>query len=136
MNNEEQSLYQCIDACPAAVAVIDPKCSIQFANTGMLDFLGLALDEVVGSKCFQLVHGTQEAIQGCPLMTMVKNKARAEVEVDLAGRRYKVAAEPIFSDNGRLIGGLHVMADVNDSDSWAFDREHILSQARRALVTQ
>jgi len=94
MNNEEQSLYQCIDACPAAVAVIDPKCSIQFANTGMLDFLGLALDEVVGSKCFQLVHGTQEAIQGYPLMTMVKNKARAEVEVDLAGRRYKVAAEP------------------------------------------
>ena len=136
MKNLDQSFYQCLDDFPAAIAVIDPKCSIQFANTGMLEFLGLPLDKVVGSKCFQLVHGTKEAIQGCPLITMIKNKERAEVEVDLTGKQYKVQAEPIFTDEGRLLGGLHIMADVNEPDTWISELDEILVQARKAFNSQ
>lgn len=134
MTDQYQSLYQIIDACPAAVAIIDPSCSIQFANTGMLEFLGLPLDKVVGSKCFQLVHGTKEAIQGCPLMTMVKSKERAEVEVDLAGTRYQVVAEPLFSNNGRLLGGLHIMAEADKPDTRTLDLDRILTKAKEALA--
>ncbi|MFO7877760.1 MAG: PAS domain-containing protein [Desulfovermiculus sp.] len=136
MRYPPRELYQSIDSFPAAVTIIDARCSIQFANTGMLDFLDLPLDEVVGSKCFQLVHGTRDAIQGCPLMAMVKYKERTEIEVDLAGKQYKVTAEPIFDQDGRLLGGLHIMADVTEPDTWTSDLDHILSQTKKVLSAQ
>jgi PAS domain-containing protein len=136
MRYPPRELYQSIDSFPAAVAIIDSKCSIQFANTGMLDFLDLPLEEVVGSKCFQLVHGTREAMQGCPLMTMIKNRERTETEVGVADRKFKVTAEPIFAQDGRLLGGLHIMADVNRRNTWTLDLDHILLLARQTLSAQ
>lgn len=133
MENPAQALYRSIDACPAAIAVIDPTCTIQFANIGMLAFLDLPLQEVVGSKCFQLVHGAREAIRDCPLMTMFENTKRTEQEVDLAGKQYKVTVEPIVTDSGYLLGGLHVMAEGNDSEALTQQLERILPWARKVL---
>jgi hypothetical protein len=133
MENPAQALYHSIDSCPAAIAVINPKCPIQFANLGMLEFLGLPLQDVVGSKCFQLIHGASEAIQGCPMIAMLKNKKRTEVEVDLGAKSYKVAAEPIFAYSHRLLGALHVLADAKRFDSMYLELDHILTNARKVL---
>ncbi|MFO7802788.1 MAG: PAS domain-containing protein [Desulfovermiculus sp.] len=136
MENPARALYHSIDACPAAVAVINPMCTIQFANLGMLEFLGLPLQDVVGRKCFQLMHGKSETIQGCPLIAMLKSKRRTEVEVDLGDKRYKVAAEPIFTYSQRLLGALHIMTDANQFDALSLELDHILTNARNVLAPE
>ena len=54
------------------------------ANLSTAKFLGVPSDEMIGKRCHELVHGTKQSPEDCPLLKAKKTKGHEEIEVYIA----------------------------------------------------
>ncbi len=97
------------------VALIDLEGHILQCNTAMARMLGLQEDEVVGRRCFELVHGTDAPLPDCPLVRIQESRRRETLEVAWKDRWLRVSVDPLFDGAGRLTGGVHIISDITES---------------------
>src|SRR3989304_1285199 len=64
------------DASKDAVSIINVEGSIIQCNKAMLELTSKPFPEILGQKCWELMHGTSEPIPGCPIVRMKKTLKR------------------------------------------------------------
>lgn len=104
------------DAFSDPVMVLDETCTIVRANKPLFDMLGRNEADVVGKKCFSLVHDRQGHISGCPHMTLLadgQEHSREFFEPHL-GVALEVRVAPLLDENGTLTGSVHIMRDITE----------------------
>ncbi|MFX1418358.1 MAG: PAS domain S-box protein [Promethearchaeota archaeon] len=103
-----------LDALDEAVFLIDLDHKILQCNKGTLDILGKTnYNEVIGHSCGELVHGTNEPVDWCPVRRMWKTGHR-ETDVQLLnGKWFEILAEPIHNDGGEITGAIHIISDID-----------------------
>ena len=96
------------------VMVLDNQHKILRANKAMADTLGMTEQEVIGKFCFELVHGADEPPVFCPYNQLFADgeEHRAEVAEPLLGGIYDVRVSPLISENGQVIGSVHITRDI------------------------
>jgi PAS domain S-box-containing protein len=65
--NAKKQWVDTFDAVWDWVTVIDEDQSILCSNRASQNFCSLSPEQVVGQRCYQIVHGTQCSIPGCPM---------------------------------------------------------------------
>ncbi|NWF97720.1 MAG: PAS domain-containing protein [Nitrospirae bacterium] len=71
LSKEENNLYQIIwNSISMPVAFLDLQGTIQKCNNAMLKLLNKPFDEIVGRKCYELIHQISEPHKECPLIKM------------------------------------------------------------------
>ncbi len=88
--------------------------TILSANRAVLEHTGLALEKIIGQKCYSIFHNGSTEIPGCPMEKIIdsKNYKRVESEIDALGKTYTVSCTPVFNDQGQLEKIIHISTDI------------------------
>ncbi len=117
------------DAISDSVCLIDLEGTILRSNEGTAKLLGKPLDEIIGATCWELVHGTSEPIAGCPIVRMQSSRRRETLALPVGDRWLNVTVDPLLDEEGSLIGGVHVIADITErvraEEALREHREHL-----------
>lgn len=73
--------------------------------------------ELVGTRCFELVHGTQEPHPNCPSCTVFGRGEAVHVEMqepNLGNRWFDVHAYPINNEAGTAVRMVHIIRDITE----------------------
>ena len=100
------------DAIGDAVCLLDLECKILQCNQAMADLVGKPFSEIVGSTCWQVVHGAAGPIDGCPFGRMMKSRQRETFIFPAGDRWFKVTVDPILDRSGSLTGAVHIVTDI------------------------
>jgi PAS domain S-box-containing protein len=104
------------DAVPDLVAILDEEYRIVRLNKPMADRLGLDIRSAVGMVCHEVVHGTSAPPPFCPHRRLREDGQEHAVEIyePRLGGTFMVSASPIYDEQGKLMGSVHVARDVTD----------------------
>jgi PAS domain S-box-containing protein len=100
------------DAIHDSVCVIDPEGRIVKCNRSTEKLLGKSTNKFIGHFCFEVVHGIPKPLPGCPLLRMKETKRRESTIIQKDGRWLEVTVDPILNRNHRLLGAVHIIADI------------------------
>lgn len=105
---------QIFDALGEAVFIADINNNIIKVNKACADMLGMAPEEIIGKKCYALMHNMDKPWPGCPFekSKMDKKLHADELVNDKNGRFLLVTTSPILSASGEVIGVVHLSKDV------------------------
>ena len=100
------------DAIGDAVSLLDRKHRILQCNQAMADLVGKPVSEIVGRKCWEMVHGTTGPIEGCPIARMWASRRRETLTLQMDDRWLHVTVDPVLNEAGEVTGGVHIIADI------------------------
>ena len=104
-----QTTFDSIQDC---VGLIDSEGHILKSNKAMLDFFKKSLEDIIGKKCWNLVHNQESPIENCPFIRARKTHKRETLVITLDGRYFRVTVDPLFDERGIFSGGIHIMTDI------------------------
>jgi len=104
------------DAVPDLIAVIDINHTIIRVNRAMADRCGLTAGEIVGRKCYEMVHGSDTVGCCCPSIDMLQDGRVRTVKIKerTLNGFFDVTVSPLFNDQGRVTSFVHVMRDITE----------------------
>ncbi len=102
------------DAISDAVCMIDPDGTITRCNKAMTDLLGKPFEAVIGAPCWEIVHGTSEPIEGCPLVRMRETRQRESKVLQMDGGYFNVAVDPLLDEKGNIISAVHIISNITE----------------------
>jgi len=102
------------DAINDAVYLLDTEGKILQCNKATSDLLGKPSTEIVGGTCWELMHGTSEPIEGCPIVRMKETYRRESLVLPIGDRWFNVSADPLLDEAGNLTGAVHIISDLTE----------------------
>lgn len=100
------------DAINDAICLMSNEDRILQCNRAMVELVGKPSEEIVGRCCYEVMHGSNAPLPGCPMVTMRKTQHREKIEFNLGDRWFNVIADPIFDGDNTLIGAVHTLSDI------------------------
>jgi two-component system cell cycle sensor histidine kinase/response regulator CckA len=99
---------------PDLIAILDDQHRIVRVNEAMAARLGLKAEECIGVHCYEAVHGLSGPPDYCPHSRTIKDGRQhvAEVHEDRLGGDFVVSTTPLYDDQGKMIGTVHVAHDI------------------------
>ncbi|MCA9521630.1 MAG: PAS domain-containing protein [Myxococcales bacterium] len=110
----EEAWRVAFDAIDDILCVISPTHELLEMNRAGCVSLGLPRDQVIGRKCYELIHGSDRPIAGCPCCRAVRSEGPEEAEYEQDGRTYNLAAWPILDAEQRVTALVHTVRDVTE----------------------
>ncbi|MBU4447310.1 MAG: PAS domain S-box protein [Proteobacteria bacterium] len=95
-----------------AVALMDQEGTILQCNQAMADLAGKPFPEIIGRRCWEVVHGTSGPIADCPMVRMRQSHQREESVLPVGENWLKVVVDPILDAAGNLTGAVHIITDI------------------------
>ena len=82
-------------------------------NKAYAKYFDVKPEELVGKKCYEVMHGTKEPIPECPYKKTIETKEMAKVEI-FEGRYLELITSPIFDTQNEVIGCVHIARDITE----------------------
>jgi len=103
------------NAIDEAIIINDIQMNVIQANTAARKILGLALSEIVGQKCYTLLHGSSQPPSDCLSCASLQSgePAVAEIFEPHLQKHLKVKAYPRIDEQNNIIGRIHVISDIS-----------------------
>ena len=110
----KQQWEQTFDSVPDLIAIMDTHFRIVRVNRPMAQRLGRTPEECVGMTCYKGIHGELEPPVFCPhARTLATGEEhREEVHEERLGGYFMVTTTPLFDQQGKLFGSVHVARDI------------------------
>ena len=100
------------DTIGDGVVLMDAEQNISQCNKSFTDFLGKPFSEIIGRKCYSLVHGSDCPVEGCPFIRTKQSRHRESMEFKLKDHFFNVLVDPIFDENNNIMGAVHIVTDI------------------------
>ena len=100
------------DAIGDPVGLMDQEGNILQCNQAMADLVGKPFPEIIGRRCWEVVHGTSGPIDNCPMVRMRQSHQREESVLPVGENWLKVTVDPILDAAGNLTGAVHIITDI------------------------
>ena len=114
IKNQAAKWQTTFNAMSDSVSIIDLDGKISQYNAATLSLFNVNEEDIKEKKCFELVHGTKEFFNDCPLIRM-KDSSQPESMIFKDKERWlKVNVDPIFNSKNELTGAVHVVSDITD----------------------
>ncbi len=130
--NQEESCpgwQETFDSALDIIALISKDFEILKINKTGYSNIGKKPEELIGKKCYEVVHGLDSPIEGCPCAKALETKSSGTGEVKDHGRIYMTTASPIWNKNNEIIALAHTVKDITEQKK----AETILQNAHRDL---
>ncbi len=103
------------NAVTDSVMLISPRHEFLRVNRSVAETTGKKPEELIGKKCYELMHGLSGPISGCPCLETMTTQAPSSKEIIHRGRSYIAIASPIMDENGEITALAHTIKDITDS---------------------
>jgi len=110
----EKTWQTTFDAITDFVMLLDTKHGIININKAGLDALHKPLNEVIGKKCFNLVHNQNCPIQECPCEISLNEKRIVVNEYTENNKIYELTAWLVFDVNNEIKAFTHIVKDITE----------------------
>jgi PAS domain S-box-containing protein/putative nucleotidyltransferase with HDIG domain len=100
------------DAIGDAVCLLDSEGVILTCNQAMADLVGRPFSEIIGCNSWEVVYGSAEPIDGCPLARMKKSGKRETLNLPFGDRWLHAVADPILNEADEVTGAVYTIADI------------------------
>ena len=106
------------------------------ANRATLKLTGRSEADLLGKKCFEIFHNTDEAPDGCPFESMLKSGGLETVEMEMEALEgaFLVSCSPMCDEKGRIEKVLHMAMDITDHKKAQEDRQ--ASEERHRMMIE
>lgn len=111
---DSKGWQETFDSVQDIVALISPDFEFIKVNRAACDALGAKHEELVGKKCYEVVHGLDAPIVGCPCAKTLETEEGYVGEITQHGRYYTATADPIFDEYGKLVAFSHTIKDITE----------------------
>jgi len=102
------------DSISDTVCLLDLQGTVQRCNKAFRNLADKPFQEIIGRSCYEVMHGSSEPIEDCPLIRMRDSRRREERELSLNDRWFNVTVDPLLDEEGNLTGAVHVMSDITE----------------------
>lgn len=132
---------QTFDAVSDLIYIVDNNYTILRVNRAMAEHCALSPHELVGRKCFELLHGTSCAPDDCPHVRMLANatpQTSQSADIYFNGS-LEVTTSPLFDGEGNITASVHVARDVTEKrrhDDTVAIYQRQLEEINRSLETR
>ncbi len=98
------------------VTVQDRDFTILKCNKAYADAMGMKPEDIIGKKCYTIMHGTSRPVEGCPhCKTICDNAPRTFVLEDAhAGTTFEITTTPRRGEDDSVVGTVHVVKDITE----------------------
>ena len=98
------------------VSIHDKDFNLLRVNKAFCDLLGKKREEIIGKKCYEVVHESNEPWPECPHKQTMNDKEPFTEEFfePKLGIYLQVSTSPIFDENGEIVGTVHISKDITD----------------------
>lgn len=107
---------QTFDAVSDLIFITDTNFNIIRVNRAMSERCGLTTMELVGLKCFEVMHNTMSAPDDCLHPRLLASGKCQTSEYNLAKLHgtYEVTMSPVFNAEGQITATVHVARDITE----------------------
>lgn len=110
----------------------DQSFCIKKVNKSFLTNFGLNEKDVIGKKCFHIMHKTEAAPHDCPHKKALQTGRAAIGEIENWNKKtFLLSSSPIFDEEGKLIGTINVAKDITEIKEL---RDKIISMEKMAAL--
>ena len=102
------------DAISDTVCLLDLQGTVQRCNKAFRDLVDKPFQEIIGCSCYEVMYGSSEPIEDCPLIHMRDSGRKEEKDLLLNDRWFNVVVNPISDEDGNLTGAVHIMSDITE----------------------
>jgi PAS domain S-box-containing protein len=102
------------DAITDVVFLLDREGRIIRHNRAFEKFTGKTAQGIQGKYCFEILHGTNYPITGCPYEKAKASRKRESLELNIDNRWYNATVDPIFAEDGSISGAVHLIIDITE----------------------
>ena len=110
----EWDWQQTFDGSRDGICLLDNNQKILRCNRTMMEILNKKPEDIIGKKCYKVIHGASEPIADCPVERMKRTLSRESMELQIDGRWYDVSVDPILYRGTTLRGIIHSMRDITE----------------------
>lgn len=100
------------DAISDAICLLDLECTILQCNQSLVTMIGKPYEEIIGYRCWEILHGCSQPVEGCPVVRMKQTRQPEEQLLAWCDRWITTRADPILDKEGTLIGAVHIISDI------------------------
>ncbi len=104
------------DSVSDMVSIHDKDFNLVRVNKAFCDRLGKKKEDIIGKKCYEVIHDVNEPWPECPhkqTMKYMKPVTEEFFETKL-GIYLQVSTSPIFDENREITGAVHIAKDITD----------------------
>lgn len=102
------------DAISDIIMLLTPTHEIIEINKAGLLSLNKTRAEIIGKKCYQLVHNSESPIKNCPCDISLIGKKVIVNEYSQNNRSYELTAWPVFDENNNIKTITHILKDITE----------------------
>ncbi|NQT95773.1 MAG: PAS domain S-box protein, partial [Candidatus Omnitrophica bacterium] len=104
------------DSITDMVFIQNTDFTIVRANKAFADAIGKKPAEIIGKKCYEILHHRDKPWDSCPFEKTKKDAKAHTEEVDdpEIGIPLLVTSSPVFDEDGKLIGSVHAAKDITE----------------------
>jgi len=104
------------DAISDLVFVQDKDSKFVKVNKSVCDLLKVKPEDLIGKKCYEVLHKSDKPWPNCPLLKALKDKRPHTQEVydPNIGVPLLISASPLFDENGELTSVVHIAKDITE----------------------
>ncbi len=102
-----------LNSVDESVTFQDRDLTILWANLKAGESAGISPEELIGRKCYEIWHGRDTPCEGCPMIVCLRTGSVHErVMTSPDGRIWQVKANPVFGEDGSIIGAVEVTLNI------------------------
>ncbi len=122
------------DAMAYGVSIHSVDWTILNANRAICRLLGKTLEEVIGKKCFQVFHGKDSPIAGCPLENPGQSRQQEYIEIfePALDKWLAISTSPVLDEDGAVATIVHTIHDITPKKKAEEERLLLEDQLRHA----
>ena len=113
LSKDREEIFQSLGN---ATIILDPKFNIMDVNRAIMAATGKSKNELLGRKCYEIMHDTKRPPEGCPVEQLITpgNYIPVESEMQVLGGTYIVFDTPVLNEAGYLEKIIHSITDITD----------------------
>ncbi|MBN1828239.1 MAG: PAS domain S-box protein, partial [Deltaproteobacteria bacterium] len=100
------------DATRDAIWILDQDHRLLRSNKTAEHFFNLSCREMIGKRCWEIVHGTTQPIPECPMLRAQKSLCRETMQLHVGESWFEVIVDPILDGAGQFAGAVHIVSDI------------------------
>ncbi len=101
-------------AVRSAVFLTDETYTVVRCNQAAAELFGQPIEQMLGAKCYRIVHGQDSPYEACPLESVRQEKKRQMMIFEQDGRWLEVSVDPVLDAAGNFAGTVHVVNDITE----------------------
>lgn len=111
-----QEWRETFDSISDAVSIHGSDFRLRRVNKAFADRFGMTPRQIIGRRCYEVVHGTKEPVLGCPHRETLQTgkPAGAEFLESDNGICLELTTSPIFDERGEVAGTVHIARDITE----------------------